>query len=264
LTALRPIIGTTGVARGSLVAVAFVVGLAVGSFLNVVVYRVPRGLSVVQPRSFCPSCRTPLRSVDNVPLVSWLVLRGRCRFCGAAISVRYPLVELATGVVFGLLALALGAQWAVLGMCALGGTLLALTVIEIDGLPPPPPLALTGTALGAALLVGAAAITHDWWRLGGMLIGIGVAAVLLVATPRVGHRRPPRERPWSLLPAAAMVGWLGPVACAVGVASAVVLLLATTRGRRTPENSAPVRWALVCSVASAVAVASAAIAGTAT
>lgn len=79
-------------------AFAFVFGANVGSFLNVVAHRVPLGLSVVRPRSRCPACRTPIRAIDNVPIVSWLVLRGRCRGCKGAISVRYPAVEALVGL----------------------------------------------------------------------------------------------------------------------------------------------------------------------
>ena len=75
-------------------------GLLVGSFLNVVAYRLPRGDSLVRPRSRCPHCGTQLRAVDNIPVVSWLALRGRCHRCHAAISARYPLVELATGALY--------------------------------------------------------------------------------------------------------------------------------------------------------------------
>lgn len=87
------------------VVFAAALGLAVGSFLNVVIHRVPQGLSIVRPPSRCPSCGTTLAARDNIPLLSWVVLRGRCRTCGAPISVRYPLVELATGVVFAAMAI---------------------------------------------------------------------------------------------------------------------------------------------------------------
>src|SRR5438128_5974962 len=84
-----------------LLAVAvFLFGLTIGSFLNVVIYRVPRRLSVVTPRSACPACKTPIAAYDNIPVVSWLVLRGRCRHCKHAISFRYAAVELCTGVLF--------------------------------------------------------------------------------------------------------------------------------------------------------------------
>jgi leader peptidase (prepilin peptidase)/N-methyltransferase len=89
---------------GGLVLVAALVGAAVGSFLNVVIHRVPLHESVVRPGSRCPACRTPLLRRDNVPVLSWLLLRGRCRHCGAPISVRYPLVELGTALLFGIVA----------------------------------------------------------------------------------------------------------------------------------------------------------------
>ena len=83
-----------------IVVCSAVIGLAVGSFLNVVIWRVPRGESVVSPPSHCPGCEAPIRPVDNVPVLSWLLLRGRCRHCRERISVRYPAVELLTAVLF--------------------------------------------------------------------------------------------------------------------------------------------------------------------
>ena len=83
------------------VVAAAVAGLIIGSFLNVVAYRLPRGESLVSPGSRCPGCGAPVKPYDNVPVLSWLVLRGRCRACGEPISARYPLVELTTGILFG-------------------------------------------------------------------------------------------------------------------------------------------------------------------
>src|SRR3954465_5158338 len=82
------------------IAFAAVGGLIVGSFLNVVVHRLPRGQSLTHPRSRCPSCGTQLRAIDNVPGVSWLPPRGKCHHCGAPVSARYPLVELTTGALY--------------------------------------------------------------------------------------------------------------------------------------------------------------------
>src|SRR5947209_14851125 len=81
-------------------ALAAPFGLIIGSFLNVVAYRLPRGESLVRPRSRCTACGHDVKPYDNVPVFSWLVLRGRCRHCANRISARYPLVELATGAVF--------------------------------------------------------------------------------------------------------------------------------------------------------------------
>ncbi len=83
-----------------LISIVFLFGLAAGSFANVIIHRLPRGESIVLPRSYCPACRKPIAARDNIPLLSFLLLRGRCRFCGAAIPIRYPLVELLTGVLF--------------------------------------------------------------------------------------------------------------------------------------------------------------------
>jgi leader peptidase (prepilin peptidase)/N-methyltransferase len=91
-----------------LAALVGVLGLVIGSFLNVVIYRVPRGMSLVRPGSACPSCGAPIRWFDNVPVLSWIALRGRCRRCRGPISVRYPLVELATGMIFAALILIFG------------------------------------------------------------------------------------------------------------------------------------------------------------
>src|SRR5215218_1278641 len=87
-------------ALGAVIAALF--GTIIGSFLNVVVYRLPRKESLSHPPSRCPSCGEPIRPYDNIPVVSWLLLRGRCRHCGAPISARYPAVELATAVLYAL------------------------------------------------------------------------------------------------------------------------------------------------------------------
>src|SRR5215203_7464908 len=87
--------------RGLLVFVMVLFGLVVGSFLNVVIYRVPRHESIVWPASHCPHCGEPIRPLDNVPIISYLMLRGRCRNCKEPISVRYPAVEATTGLLFG-------------------------------------------------------------------------------------------------------------------------------------------------------------------
>ncbi|MCF8078262.1 MAG: prepilin peptidase, partial [Desulfobacterales bacterium] len=76
----------------------FILGLCIGSFMNVCIYRLPAGRSIVRPASACPACETPIRAYDNIPLLSYLWLRGKCRRCGARISVRYPLIELLAGL----------------------------------------------------------------------------------------------------------------------------------------------------------------------
>jgi leader peptidase (prepilin peptidase)/N-methyltransferase len=108
------------------------VGAAVGSFLNVVIHRLPRGESLVSPRSRCTNCSRTLGVRDNVPLVSWLALRGRCRGCGAPISARYPLVEAVTAAVFVAVALSRGVDDDLLLELPFAATLVAVAVIDLE------------------------------------------------------------------------------------------------------------------------------------
>jgi leader peptidase (prepilin peptidase) / N-methyltransferase len=244
-----PPVATIAAARGLVTGFAAVTGLIVGSFLNVVVYRVPRGLSVVRPRSFCPSCRTPVRPVDNVPIVSWVMLRGRCHQCRSAISVRYPLVEAATGATFAALAWSLGPHWGVAGFCVIAATLTALIAVERDGLVPPLSVAVTGTAVATVLLVAAGSVDRRWNHVAGVVIGAAAGAALLAATAWHGSRRPrPRRLPQvsGLLPAGAALGWLGPTYAGAGVGVAAVALIAAGIGRHhralTANDSGGDRW----------------------
>lgn len=136
-----------------------VLGLLVGSFLNVVIVRVPEKRSVVTPRSHCPQCSVQLRDRDNIPVVSWLVLRGRCRSCAAPIPIRYPLVELATGVLFAAMALRFGADWALPGYLVFVAALLAVSAIDLERFLVPnrivyPSLVASLVLLGLAALLG--------------------------------------------------------------------------------------------------------------
>jgi leader peptidase (prepilin peptidase) / N-methyltransferase len=110
---------------------ALVFGLLIGSFLNVCIHRWPRGRSVVRPRSHCVRCRKTIAWYDNIPVVSYVVLRGRCRYCGRHISARYPAVELATGVAFFWFVWRLGPTAAAAKMCVLAAILIALTFSDL-------------------------------------------------------------------------------------------------------------------------------------
>jgi leader peptidase (prepilin peptidase) / N-methyltransferase len=107
------------------------VGLAFGSFLTVVTHRVPKGESPLAPRSRCPACGTQLRNIDNIPVLSWVVLRGRCRSCGARISAMYPLTELLTGGLFVGAALEFDSIWAAAMMAPFLSLMVALSIIDI-------------------------------------------------------------------------------------------------------------------------------------
>jgi leader peptidase (prepilin peptidase)/N-methyltransferase len=138
------------------------VGAVVGSFLNVVIARVPAGESIVRPRSRCPSCRTPIHCRDNVPVLSWLVLRGRCRTCRTRIPWRYPLVELLGGGAALVSVSRHGLSLAALAEFAFAATLLALAFIDLDTWLLPHvitlPLLGAGLALSALHLTSAASI----------------------------------------------------------------------------------------------------------
>jgi leader peptidase (prepilin peptidase) / N-methyltransferase len=114
------------------IALAAVLGGLIGSFLNVVVWRLPRGESLVSPGSRCPSCERPIAPYDNVPVVSWLALRGRCRHCGAAISVRYPLVELLTALAFAAVVAVRGFDAGLVLELPFVACLIALAGIDLD------------------------------------------------------------------------------------------------------------------------------------
>lgn len=135
-----------------LVAVTASFGLLIGSFLNVVVWRVPRGESVVSPPSACPRCETPIRARDNVPVAGWLLLRGRCRDCSEPISARYPLVELTTGLLFGVLALRFGLDPVLPAYLYLAAVGLALALIDLDCRRLPDVLTLPSYPVALALL----------------------------------------------------------------------------------------------------------------
>jgi leader peptidase (prepilin peptidase)/N-methyltransferase len=157
-----------------LVAFAAVLGLVVGSFLNVVIWRVPRGESVVSPRSRCPRCETFIAPRDNVPVLSWLLLRGKCRHCGEPISGRYPAVELATAIVFGAFALRLGYDWALPAFLYLAAVGIALAMIDLDTKRLPNALTLPSYVVGIVLLGAAALASGEVWAVERALIGMAV------------------------------------------------------------------------------------------
>lgn len=140
-----------------LAAVAAVFGAVIGSFLNVVVWRLPRGESLAHPPSHCPACGSPVRPRDNVPVLSWLLLRGRCRDCGVRISVRYPAVELLTAGLFAGMAVRFGWQPALPAFLYLVAVGVALAFIDLDTKRLPNALTLPSYGVGAALLGIAAA-----------------------------------------------------------------------------------------------------------
>jgi len=134
------------------VGIAFVFGLVVGSFLNVVIHRVPLGESIVRPGSRCPACGRPVTPLENVPVLSYLWLRGRCRGCRGRISPRYPAIELATGIAFAAVAMRYGATPMTPVLCAFAAALIAAAMIDFDHHLIPDEISLGGLVV-ALLLV---------------------------------------------------------------------------------------------------------------
>jgi len=130
---------------------ALLFGLLIGSFLNVCIYRLPRDLSVVRPRSFCPACKHPIAWYDNIPVLSYLRLRARCRHCGTRISARYPLVELLTGALFMGSVWALGPTPGALKLCLLSALMVGLIFSDLEERILPDELTIGGAVLGIVL-----------------------------------------------------------------------------------------------------------------
>jgi leader peptidase (prepilin peptidase)/N-methyltransferase len=159
-------------------AFAFALGLAVGSFLNVVIHRMPRGESIVRPRSHCPSCRAPIAAWHNVPLLSVLWLRARCRACAAPISLRYPAIELAGGLAFAALFATYGVSPATPLWWAFAAALIAVAAIDYDHGYIPDEISLGGLGLGLALLPLARMLAGEPY---GLVLAHGVLGAVLGA-----------------------------------------------------------------------------------
>jgi leader peptidase (prepilin peptidase)/N-methyltransferase len=155
--------------------VATLFGLVLGSFLNVVIYRVPRHESVVWPGSRCPECGHDIRWYDNLPVLGWALLRGRCRDCDAPISRRYPMVEALTGLLFLAAFLIYGLQGKLLFVWAFLAVLVVITFIDIDFFIIPDRIVLPAAIIGLAASVGLS--PGQWWEY--VVASLGSAAFLL-------------------------------------------------------------------------------------
>lgn len=240
-------------------------GLLIGSFLNVVIYRVPLGKSLVSPASACPTCDAEIKPYDNIPVVSWLLLRGKCRNCHAPISVRYPLVELGTGVAFFIVALvfvpailaAVSAQAAIAAALVLVAYLylaaisVALALIDLDVRKLPNVIVLPSYIVGIVLFTAAAFLSGDFGslaRAGIAMAALGILYFLMVLVYPGGMGMGDVKLAGVL---GLYLGWAGWGALFVGAFAAFILggifgivLMAT--GRATRKTGIPFGpWMLV-------------------
>lgn len=152
--------------------IAFSLGLAVGSFVNVCVYRIPLRQSLWWPSSRCPACSASIAILDNIPILSYLWLQGRCRSCRTPISVRYPLIELASGLAYAALLWRFGIGWETVAYALLCSALLAITFIDLDHMIVPDVITLPGIPLG--FLCATTVLPVGWVDSGlGILLGGG-------------------------------------------------------------------------------------------
>jgi len=215
-----------------MVALPILFGLAIGSFLNVVIARLPEGRSIWRPRSACPGCGTGIAWYDNIPILSFAVLRGRCRACGMAISRRYPIVEAATSFLFALAYLVLGATPEFLVAAVLLAALVAITAIDLAHQIIPDVITLPGIVLGVVVNLATGRVT--WIEsLAGIAVGGGIFLVIILASG--GGMGGGDMKLGAML--GAFLGWrLGLLAILLGVlaggAVALVLLLLGRKGRK--------------------------------
>lgn len=215
---------------------AFLVGICVGSFLNVVIARVPEGLSVSKPRSRCPKCGHQLSWYENVPLLSWLVLRGRCRGCKAPISIRYPVVEL----LVGLLALALvrryGLDWPSLTFFIFCALLVAITYIDLDHWIIPHVLTMPGIVIGILASLGNPALSLRDASIGALVGFFGFAGFAFFAGKIFNKDALGAGDWWLLSMIGAFLGWqaLLPVVLLASVQGSVIGILLILAGRSEP------------------------------
>jgi leader peptidase (prepilin peptidase)/N-methyltransferase len=235
-----------------LVVFAGLLGLALGSFANVVAYRVPAGVSLLRP-SRCPSCEAPIRSWQNVPLLSWLLLRGRCAECAAPISPRYPLTEAVNGIAFALLA------WfvpTILGISGLPGVLVwtafawfaavssVLVLIDLDTRKLPDVIVLPSYGVALVLLGMSCVLGADWWALLRAVVGMTVmyAAYQLIRVVRPDGMGGGDVKLAGL--AGIYLGWLGWGPLAVGWLAAFLLgggfaVVLMASGKATRRSALP-------------------------
>lgn len=209
---------------------AFIFGACIGSFLNVVVYRIPAGISLVYPPSRCPRCFHGLGISENVPIFGWLWLRGRCRWCKTKISSRYPIVEAVTGTIFALVFWRFGYSIETIGYCAFLSWLLSLSLIDLDTMTLPAVLTKSGLVLGLVfqgvigwqMSQGQGIAERLMFGIGGAALGIWLLEMIaLIGSMILGQQAMGDADGKLMATIGAWIGWKyvllsGFIACGVG------------------------------------------------
>jgi leader peptidase (prepilin peptidase)/N-methyltransferase len=228
-----------------LAALAGLFGLLVGSFLNVVIARVPEGRSIVSPPSACPRCGHTLAPWENIPLVSWVVLRAKCHGCGLPISARYPAVELLNALLWAGLAVRVGWHPQLGAVLFLASASVALAAIDIETLRLPNPIVFTTQAAVTVLLVAAAITSHHLDRLATVAGGAALMSGVLFAIHLVSPRGMGFGDVKYAVALGAVLGWYGMARVGLGlflsflVGALVGTIVLVVRGRSKPFPFGP-------------------------
>ena len=226
MTPLFPIIG-----------IAFVFGACIGSFLNVCIYRIPAGTSIVRPPSSCPRCKNEIAFYDNIPILSWLLLLGKCRACGAPIAVRYPLVELMTGLFAAACIVFFGPTWHALAAFAFIAVLIVVAFIDLDHRIIPDAISLPGIPI---FFIAAIAATDLTWQSSvvGVLAGGGSLFAVAWGYQTITGREGMGGGDIKLLAMiGAFIGWRGILftlfaASAIGTLIGIVAMIRSGKGMK--------------------------------
>jgi leader peptidase (prepilin peptidase)/N-methyltransferase len=240
-----------------IVAVIGLLGLLIGSFLNVVIYRVPRDESIMFPASHCPSCDEPIKAWHNVPVFSWLLLKGKCAYCHEQISARYPLVEAGTAALFVAITLQFGLSLQLPAYLYLAAVGITLALIDFDMRRLPDTIVLPSYVVSLLLLMPAGAVAADWSQsaraLAGMAALLAIYFALALAYPKVISFGEVKVAGLAGL----YLGWLSWAAVLVGVLLGFVLVAcggtAVTVTNRVSARPAAVPLGLCVIAASVIA-----------
>ena len=232
---------------------AFTFGACIGSFLNVVVYRIPAAISLIHPPSRCPKCEHPLGVTENVPVFGWLWLKGRCRWCKTKISSRYPMVEAVTGIIFMLVFWRFGYSLETIGYCAFLSWLLSLSLIDLDTMTLPSPLTKSGLVLGLVfqgiwgwqVAQGKGTIDRLMFGIAGAVLGIWLLEIIaLLGSMMLGQQAMGDADGKLMATIGAWIGWKyvlvsSFVACGVGAVVGAGAIALGIIGKKQPMPFGP-------------------------